>query len=125
MTVVTANAVTVQPKPITELSSTLGTVYTREQIAELVATYSIKYGVDYSKMMHTIECESNYKNVQSSLYSNGIREDSWGIAQINLYWNNEVRRSQALEPKFAVEYMANAFSQGRASRWSCYRSLYQ
>lgn len=117
-----ANAVTVIVPPI---SRDLGTTYTKQQIQDLVDTYATQYNVDGVKMMATIYCESHYKNVQSDIVSNGRREDSWGIAQINLYWNSSVSKSQALDPTYSVEWMAIAFSSGEAKKWSCYRLLYQ
>ena len=133
-----ANAVTVEIPQVEEtkvfkLDNVYGSVYTKDQIAELVNANAIKYGVSASKMMNTIECESSYKNVQSSHIlgvghkaadKNG-REDSWGISQINMYWHPEVSKKQALDPYFAVQFMARQFSLGKASEWSCYRLKYQ
>lgn len=106
------------------LSSAYGTVYTGQQVADLVKVYAKQYGVSQDKMINTIKCESQYRNVQSGIYQNGIREDSWGIVQIHLPSNTGITKAQALDPYFAVEFMAKSFSQGYASRWTCYRTLY-
>lgn len=119
--VTVVNATTIEEIPKPKLSNVLGTVYTEEQIAELVDIYATKYGVDRNKMISTIECESHYKNVQSGLYHrDGTREDSWGLAQIHLPNHPNVTREQALDPYFAIEFMAEKFSKGWY-KWSCYK----
>lgn len=117
-----ANATTIEPKE--ELSTKYGTVYTREQIQDLIDIYATQYNVSGVKIMATLKCESSLTNVQSAHVKNGVREDSWGIAQINGYWHPEVSRAQAMTPKFAVEFMAKQFSRGKASEWTCHRMLY-
>lgn len=121
-----ANAVTITETagstPL--LSSELGATYSEQQIAELVSAYSIKYGVNPTKVLETIRCESRFKNVQSSIVSNGIREDSWGLVQIHLPSHPTISKQQALQPEFALQWMVKQFSLGKASQWSCYRSLY-
>lgn len=123
-----ANAVTITDIAGTTpmLSSKLGTQYTEQQIQNLVSEYANKYGVNPTEMLETIRCESiNFKNIQSGYYQNGKREDSWGIAQINLYWNPEVNKTDALNPYYSVEFMAKKFAKGKQDRWTCYRSIYQ
>jgi hypothetical protein len=122
-----ANAVTITAgaTPETNLSSELGAIYSEQQIKVLVNEYANKYGVDANQMLETIRCESvGFKNVQSGHILKGVREDSWGIAQINLYWNPEVTKEQALNPDFSVEFMAKKFSQGKYHRWTCWRNIY-
>ena len=122
-----ANAVTITETAVTTplLSSELGAIYSEQQIAELVSVYSTKYGVNPTKVLETVRCESRFKNVQSGIVSNGNREDSWGIAQIHLPSNLTISKQQALQPEFAIEWMVKQFSLGKAKKWSCYRSLYQ
>ena len=123
-----ANAVTITDIAGTTpmLSSKLGTQYTEQQIRDLIAVYASKYGANAGQMLETVRCESvGFKNVQSKHILNGVREDSWGIAQINLYWNPEVTKEQALDPYFSMDFMAKKFSKGNADRWTCYRSIYQ
>lgn len=122
-----ANAVTITDdvKTVKELSSELGTTYSEQQIKVIVDEYSIKYGVDSTRVLETIRCESRFKNVQSGIVSQGIREDSWGIVQIHLPSHPTISKQQALTPEFALEWMVKQFSNGKAKQWSCYRSLYQ
>ena len=104
-----------------KLNNNYGTVYTREQISELASRYP-KYS---SIILNVTWCESHYKNVQSDIIYNGSREDSWGIAQINLRWHPEVTKEQALDPEFAIDFMAKRIEAGKAVEWTCWRSLYQ
>ena len=77
-------------------------------------------------MMVTIKGESQLKNVQSNCVDEyGKREDSWGLVQIHLPSHPEISKEQALQPRFAVEFMAKQFSKGKASQWSYYRKVYQ
>lgn len=122
-----ANAVTTVPeevKPVIRLSSELGATYSEQQIKVIVDEYSIKYGVDSTRVLETIRCESRFKNVQSGIVSQGIREDSWGIVQIHLPSHPTISKQQALQPEFALEWMVKQFSNGKAKQWSCYRTLY-
>ena len=123
VTSVTNVTVTAGSTPL--LSNELGAIYSEQQIAELVNVYSTKYGVNSTKVLETVRCESRFRNVQSGIVSNGIREDSWGLAQINLPSHPSISKQQALQPEFALEWMTKQFSLGKASQWSCYRSLYQ
>lgn len=107
-----------------ELNNKLGAIYKETQIKELVNYHATKYNVDADKMMKTLWCESRFSNVQSNIVDNGIRENSWGIAQINLRWNPEVSQEQALTPEFAIEWMAREFKANHQSKWTCYRTIY-
>lgn len=123
-----ANAVTTEAIPESKkvilLSTELGTTYSEQQIAELVSVYSTKYGVNSTKVLETIRCESRFKNVQSGIISNGVRENSWGVVQIHLNSHPTISKQQALQPEFALEWMVKEFSIGHASKWSCYKKLY-
>ncbi len=124
-----ANAVTVTPvtnagsTPV--LSNKLGTIYSEQQIKELVDIYSTKYGVNSTRVLETIRCESRFNNVQSAIVSKGVREDSWGIAQIHLPSHPNISKYKALDPNFAIEWTVKEFSVGHASKWSCYKKIYQ
>ena len=121
-----ANAVTINNSVTTpELSSQLGTTYSEQQIKELVDIYSTKYGVNSIRVLETIRCESRFNNVQSAIVSKGVREDSWGIAQIHLPSHPNISKDKALNPNFAIEWTVKEFSIGHASKWSCYKKIYQ
>jgi len=76
-----------------------------EKIIRLVDTYAT--GTKAYEMKKTIYCESGYKNIQSNIVKNGVREDSWGVAQINLYYHPQVTKEQAMNEEFAVKWMSD------------------
>mgnify|MGYP003403430693 FL=1 len=106
---------------VKKLDTSYGATYTLDQISELAS----KYPEYKSTILRVSWCESHYKNVQSDIYYKGSREDSWGIAQINLYWHPEVSKAQALDPEFAIDFMAKRFKAGKASEWTCWRNIYR
>lgn len=68
------------------------------------------YGVNGYQMERTIECESRFNNIQSTAYKNGVREESYGIAQIHLPSHPDVKKWEALDENFAIEWMAKNFN---------------
>ena len=76
-----------------------------EKIIRLVDSYAT--GTKAYEMKKTIYCESGYKNIQSNVVKNGVREDSWGVAQINLYYHPQVTKEQAMNEEFAVKWMSD------------------
>lgn len=105
-------------------------------IPELVDFYADAYNVSSTQMMAVMKCENNTldTNLQSRLkYSRdnsrwgvvaGQREESYGLVQIHLPDHPHISKEQATNPEFAIEFMAQEFSKGRASKWTCYRKLY-
>lgn len=92
-------------------------------IDALIRNAATKHHLNYQKFHEVLSCESDhFKDVaiQSGYYKNGIRENSWGISQINLNAHPEVLKSQALDPAFAVEWAATQWEAGHAKAWSCY-----
>lgn len=81
-----------------------------ETIREKISFYSKMYGVSQYQVYRTIQCESGFRNIQSGIIKNGVREDSWGLAQINLHYHPSVSRLQALDQDFAIEWMAKHFN---------------
>jgi len=71
------------------------------------------------QMLRTIYCESHYNNVQSYVVSRGIREPSYGIAQIHIGYN-KVTKEQALDVEFAIKWMAENFE---TTKWYAYNRL--
>lgn len=98
-------------------------------IGQLVKTDAKKYGVNYHDLYATLSCESDgFKDVaiQSQVPNakgpNG-KENSWGISQINLDAHPDISLASATDPVFAVNYAAEAFSEGNENSWTCYRML--
>ncbi len=51
----------------------------------------------------------------------GNRENSWGLAQINLDYNKKITKKQATDPAFSIDYMAKKISLGSGKMWkTCY-----
>ncbi len=80
-------------------------------------------------MLNVIECETHFRNIQSQIYKDGVREDSWGISQFHLPSGNKfngktITKEMALDPNIAVEAMAQIMSKGQYNKWSCYRKIY-
>lgn len=70
-------------------------------------------------MARVINCESS--NNPNAVGDHGY---SFGLAQIHLPSHPYVSREEALDPEFAVEFMAKNFKAGNARLWSCWRKLY-
>lgn len=121
----TVNAVTEVAGSTPKLSSEYGTKYSEQQIEGLISKYAIVYNINETKVLETIRCESRFKNVQSDIVSKGQREDSWGIVQIHLPSNPKITKEEALDPEFAIAFITKEFSEGRQSKWSCYKKIYQ
>jgi hypothetical protein len=83
----------------------LGDTIPEEVIDELIARYAT--GTKAYQMKRTLYCESGYKNIQSNIVKNGIREPSYGIAQIHQPSHPTVTREQALNPEFAIKFMSD------------------
>lgn len=108
----------------------------------LVAYYSTKWGVSYVDMLATVQCEAKKVTRKGILYYQpsaqsdllysftderrgiyeGQREMSFGLAQWHLP-DHDITKEQAQDKDFALNRMAEAFSKGKASWWTCYRNL--
>lgn len=111
-----------EPKPWTASS------ISQEAVKALVARYAAEFHVRPGAMLDTIECEAQGNgdgtydpSGQSNYYRHGVRENSWGLSQINLTAHPDVTLEQAQDPDFAVRYMAREFAAGNASAWTCWR----
>ena len=58
--------------------------YSEDEVKTLTNYYGEKYGVNPNIMLNVIRCETHFRNKQSDIYSNGVRENSWGISQFHL-----------------------------------------
>ena len=74
-------------------------------VDKMVAKYAT--GTKAYQIKRTIYCESGFRNIQSFIKKDGVREESYGIAQIHLPSHPSVSKSQALNPEFAIEFMSN------------------
>lgn len=88
-------------------------------VEELINYFAEKYQVSATQMTNTIFCESSFN-------PNAVGDGghSFGVSQIYLpAWVGTITKEQALDPIFAVEFMAEKFSQGKQELWTCARNL--
>lgn len=97
----------------------------------LATSTAAKYHLNVEHFVKVINCESGASStIQSTVPDiagpNG-RENSWGIAQINLDPKNhpEVTMEQALDPTWSLEWMAERWVDGHAHEWTCWRNYYE
>lgn len=96
-------------------------------VAILVRGAQEKYHLG-NDFYETIKEESaGFQNIQSEIPNkhgpNG-RENSWGIAQINLDSHPEITRFDALNVRFAVDWAARQFVNGNQREWTVWRRIY-
>jgi len=87
-------------------------------IEELILMHSRKYGVSAYIMRKIIHCESS-----GSASAIGDFGQSFGLVQIHLPSHPYVTQAQALDPEFAISFLAKNLSLGKGSMWTCYRML--
>lgn len=82
---------------------------------------SVNTGVPHSRLYRIVGCETGYTFNPHKVGDHG---DSWGPVQFNKY-GGELPRFYArgytdvFNPYEAIDYLANAILEGRASAWSC------
>jgi hypothetical protein len=95
-------------------------VVTTTDIPSLIEFYAVKYGVSKDVMHTVVKCESGYK--PNAVGDGG---NSFGLSQIHLpSWGGQITKEQALDPNFALEFMAEKLSKGKGKLWTCYRMFY-
>lgn len=106
--------------------------YATSTIIAMIHYYSGLYGADEKLMENVISCETGGTfdpSIQSLSVKDGVREDSWGLAQWNLPSKNTkkdgsiITKEDALNPLIALDLMAWYFSQGKQDLWSCTKIL--
>lgn len=101
--------------------------WTADRIKQAYKEQAEKHNVSFEEMWNTVLCENPQliPDLQSHWTLHGKREESYGISQIHLpSWPN-VSYEQAIDPQFSAEFMAKRFSEGLASRWTCWRNIYE
>lgn len=85
-----------------------------------------KYGVSGDEMWNTMKCENRELDPkkQSGYYSNGVREESYGLVQIHLPSHPTISYAQATDVDFSITFMAQQFAKGNQNIWTCYRTVY-
>ncbi len=112
---------------LVEQKKTYNQILTKEEVLFIVQDKARKYNINPDTVMSVIDCEvrGEYNpSIQSRMIINGEREDSYGLAQINLYWNPDITYEQAIDPEFSIDFLARRISEGYGKRWTCYRLKY-
>jgi len=94
-----------------------------DEIQGLISHYGALYGVSTNLMDKIISCETagTYNpKIQSGHYKNGIREDSWGLAQIHLPAHPTITKEMAKDPNFAIDFLAKNLANNKQEMWTCY-----
>ena len=71
------------------------------------------------------DIQSNHRYTAENVpvgYQVGDREQSWGLVQIHIPVH-DVTIEQAIDPEFAIDFMAKNMSEGRTSWWTCAKQL--
>ena len=87
-------------------------------ITTLISHYSELYGVSSITVSSVIKCESGFN--QNAVGDNG---NSFGLVQIHLPSNPTITREQALDPDFAISFLAKQLASKKGKLWTCYRLL--
>jgi len=90
-----------------------------------ITYYADKYKVSANLMHKIIACESGYDtDIQSKfIRPDGSREQSFGLVQIYLPAHPTITKEQAIDPDFALEFLAKELKAGNAKIWSCYHLI--
>lgn len=89
-----------------------------DDLKTVAVAEAVDHGLNVDHFLKTIDCESGF--VASQIGDHG---ESFGIAQIHLVAHKDVSKSDALNPYFALHWMAENWQNDNASIWTCYRQL--
>lgn len=90
-----------------------------------IGFWSQFYNISAEQVTEVIRCESQFNpTTQSFAYKDGVRENSWGLVQINLDANPQVTKEEATNPDWALPWMLQAWKAGHQNRWTCYTMHY-
>lgn len=101
-------------------------------LVDKAISYAKQYGVNPDDMIRIISCETagtwdpeiqsghRYKEDNRAWRVwKGDQEQSYGLSQIHIPSHPTITREMAIDPDFALDFMAKHLSQGRAHWWSC------
>lgn len=125
----TLNSVVYQ-KSTTTPTMTTAVVQPSESIKEKILRYSLKYDVNPQEIENIVKCETGATDVNEasttirSRYLEGTprHERSWGLAQIWLTGHPDVTYEQAIDPDFALDFLAKNWKQHK-QWWACAKLL--
>ncbi len=79
---------------------------------------ALQFGLDPVLFSKVVSCESQWNPLAV-----GDSGASYGLVQIHLPSHPEITQEEALDPYFALNWMAYEWSVGHAKQWSCYRKI--
>lgn len=88
----------------------------KESLRDYAIYLAVHEDLNVGEFLATIECESRFN--ASAIGDHG---NSYGIVQIHLP-SHSVTKEQALNPFFALNWMANQWSIGNKKIWSCWHT---
>lgn len=98
--------------------------WTKDRIIQEIDTDAHKYGVSAQLMKKLIQCESGFDtDIRSNHILSYGREQSYGLVQIHLPAHPDVSKEEAIDPTFAIDFMARNIAAGRKDMWSCSKMI--
>jgi hypothetical protein len=95
--------------------------WTRERINQEIEKKAAEYGKNAETLKKIVACESGYDvDIQSHHILQGKREPSFGLAQIHLPSHPTVTYEQAIDPTFAIDFLAKNYGK---VHWSCSKMI--
>ncbi len=104
-----------EPPPIAPIIVKADTSTTKG-IKQRIHYYAELYGVSEITLLNVTHCESNFN---PNAIGDGGR--SFGLAQIHLPAHPQISKEEALDPEFAIEFMAKNIKTGNGNMWTCWR----
>lgn len=96
------------------------TSWTVQEVKDMTNQYADAYKVSRSTMNAVVSCESGYDYLAT-----GDSGHSIGVSQIHGPSHPEITKDQALDPDFALDFMAKSIASGKGRMWTCYRNIYK
>jgi len=98
---------------------------------EIMEVKAYEYHVSPKLLDKIITCESNWNTTLQSKHiyktdrpregvKKGQREQSFGLVQIHLPAHPNITKQQALDPEFALDFLAKNVAKGKGMMWSCF-----
>lgn len=101
--------------PITPLEAPLST---KEEMVAYATKEAQKAGIDPTRVIKTIECESSWNTS-----ARGDGGHSRGLSQIHDMYHPKVTDEMADNPRFAIDFIIGEFAEGNQRMWTCARTL--
>jgi len=87
-------------------------------LQDKVAYYAQKHSISQNTLLQVVMCESSGN--PNAIGDNG---HSFGLVQIFLDYHPTITKENALDPDFALNFLADNISKGKGSLWTCFRNL--